>query len=89
MPKLSAMPINNRPYVHCRFCLFCRLSHYLLDKKAAETFDLYPRSAGLLSLLRFPLLPRRLSHYLSDKKKAEKSVLEMAGKLTQQLQVRW
>lgn len=32
-------------------------------------------------------LPPRLSHYLSDKKKAEKSVLEMAGKLTQQLQV--
>ena len=33
-------------------------------------------------------IDRRLSHYLSDKKKAEKSALEMAGKLTQQLQVR-
>ena len=38
------------------------------------------------AILRCPF-PHRLSHYLSDKKKAEKSVLEMAGKLTQQLQV--
>ena len=34
-----------------------------------------------------PPPPRRLSHYLADKKRSEKTVLEMAGKLTQQLQV--
>jgi hypothetical protein len=34
-----------------------------------------------------PPLSRRLSHYLADKKRSEKTVLEMAGKLTQQLQV--
>ncbi|PRW33828.1 Afadin- and alpha-actinin-binding [Chlorella sorokiniana] len=34
----------------------------------------------------FERLQEKLSHYLSDKKKAEKSVLDMAGKLTQQLQ---
>lgn len=29
--------------------------------------------------------PRSLSHYLSDKRKNDRAVLEMAGKLTQQL----
>lgn len=33
-----------------------------------------------------PTAPR-LAHYLADKKKSEKAVLEMAGKVTQQLQV--
>ncbi len=33
------------------------------------------------------LPPHRLTHYLADKRRSEKAALEMAGKLTQQLQV--
>ena len=35
-----------------------------------------------------PSTPRRLAHYLADKKRSEKAALDMAGKLTQQLQAR-
>lgn len=64
-------------------CSFpCRLSHRLLGSTHGRLLRLPLKPA----ILRCPF-PHRLSHYLSDKKKAEKSVLEMAGKLTQQLQV--
>lgn len=35
-----------------------------------------------------PLIRPRLGNYLADRKRSEKAALDMAGKLTQQLQVR-
>ncbi len=61
-----------------------RCGHCGMQKGRAARALAGARAAPIAIALPCPAL-RSLSHYLSDKRKNDKAVLEMAGKLTQQL----